>query len=422
MDLKLKNLTSKTAGLQNSKAATSTSKANNSALQKSTENVSKDAVSNGSSSSISSLRSTEPNGKSLNASTEIRAQQSETAQRVLDGEGSSQAAQRNLENSGGKTTSATPPNTAANQKPPISENSESGPSEWTEVAGASGETWRSRTVPDDDGRGNWTEWQDPNGQSSQNRTYSDPDNPEILWSESIRGDNRWRQNLNAETIARSEGPNETLTLDGPKGPMEIGIHGATPEEMASIQRQLEALPPEMRASVREIIVADDIGQFLDQNGNPVGNVGGFADANKILLDRASVSDDASMQFILYHEMGHVKDFGEGGHSTPGDGQPWGNGRSVSDYGNRNSAEDYAESHRAVLQLEAAARSGSSFFPPPSQMSREQILMMYGADAGERYIAVLEDYGYALEGGSNSSLDFGRGPSQGTQGSGFGQKF
>ncbi len=249
---------------------------------------------------------------------------------------------------------------------------EDGGPAWTQVRwGESGQIQTSRQVPDNDGGAPWTEYLNLEtgqyrryrpepaddelgdwhvhvneaGEERRHRHYTDEQGRE--WSESINGENRWRQNVNAAELAKQQGPHRVLTVEGPNGPLEIQIYGATEEEFERIRESLEALPPAMRQfTSNEIVVAEEIGEILNADGTHKSRVAGFGGATQIILDRGSIGDRVGLDYVLYHEMGHVQDFNTG---RPSSRPPWGDGNAVSPYGGTNALEDYAEAHRIALQ-------------------------------------------------------------------------
>ena len=230
------------------------------------------------------------------------------------------------------------------------------------------------------------------GDVRQVRTYTDDDGR--VWREVIAGDNHWRQNTNARELAIENGPNHELTIAGPDGDIQIPVHGATEEELALIQERLEAIPPEFRGNIPEIVVAEDIGQFLNEDGSFAGIVAGFGGSQGVQIDRSQAGETGSLEHVLYHEIGHVQDRerdAEGAlfSSSP----PFGDGNAVSSYGNTNPLEDYAEAHREVFSQ--LARSGELAGTGDSilEMSPDVIVERFGESAGARYIQILENYGH-----------------------------
>ena len=256
---------------------------------------------------------------------------------------------------------------------------------WTETLNQeTGGVSRYRTEPHELGGIPWSVSVDERGVEFRQREYYDENG--IRWVECKSGTNHWRNNVDARERTIRQGPNHTLTMPGPNGQnLEIQVHGASPEELERVRAHLEALPPEMRASTGVIVIADDIGQFLNDKGEVVGNVGGFGGQGQITLDRASVSTDRGMSHVLYHEMGHVQDYGRNPRisSAP----PWGDGNAVSGYGNNNREEDYAEAHRVALQNVDQFKN----------MTREAILAGY--PNGHRIVQILDSYNFSYGSGS-----------------------
>ena len=256
---------------------------------------------------------------------------------------------------------------------------------WTETLNpATGGITRRRSEPHAQGGVPWNVSVDEQGVEFRQREYFDENG--VRWVECKSGTNHWRNNIEARQRAIEAGPNHVLRLPGPNGQnLEIEVHGASPEELERVRAHLEALPPEMRASTGVIVIADNIGEFLNDQGEVDGNVGGFGGHGQITLDRASVANDGGMSHVLYHEMGHVQDFGRNPRisSVP----PWGDGNAVSSYGRNNREEDYAEAHRVALQNVDQFKT----------LSREAILAGY--PNGHRIVQVLDSYNFQYGSGS-----------------------
>lgn len=256
---------------------------------------------------------------------------------------------------------------------------------WTETLNSqTGGITRQRTEPHEQGGVAWNVSVDENGVEFRQREYYDENG--IRWIECKSGTNHWRNNVDARQRTIEAGPNHVLTMPGPNGQnLDIQVHGASPEELERVRAHLEALPPEMRASTGVIVIADDIGQFLNERGEVVGNVAGFGGHGVITLDRDSVANDGGMSHVLYHEMGHVQDYGRNPRisSAP----PWGDGHAVSPYGRNNREEDYAEAHRVALQNVDHFKG----------MSREAILAGY--PNGHRVVQILDSYNFQYGSGT-----------------------
>ena len=91
----------------------------------------------------------------------------------------------------------------------------------------------------------WRDQVDDQGRPYRSRGITDEKGRP--WTEVISGDNRWKTRDNAREEAIARGPEHLLELPGPGGrPLQIRVHGASPEELDRIRRMLEALPPELR--------------------------------------------------------------------------------------------------------------------------------------------------------------------------------
>ena len=223
--------------------------------------------------------------------------------------------------------------------------SDGGP-DWDEYA-YDGSTSRSRTVPDSDGKGSWREYQSDTGHH-KSRSYTDKDGN---WSETIQGDNRWRYReggaAGLQREARKMGQ-ATVKVAGPDGaPIEIRVYGAaSPKHLQMIEQAMNDLPPGARQYGKEIYLNRDLGEVMDKMGRKESGVGGIGGDGKVIMNLDSIDHPSSLRDILYHEMGHNADYGNGTLSANKD--IWG-GKSVSAYGSRNAAEDFAEVHGTVME-------------------------------------------------------------------------
>jgi hypothetical protein len=168
--------------------------------------------------------------------------------------------------------------------------------------------------------------------------------------EYLQGNNRWTVRQGIVPEADAKGPPTELRLRAADGRnLAVQVHGgATPEELAALRNVLEAAPPASWRYASRLYLTSDLGSITDLGGNNQKRVHGLADGlGRISIDRGALLNSRADR-ILYHEMGHVMDTTWDITSSPGP-VGWGNGDSVSQYGRRNASEDYAETHRVVLQ-------------------------------------------------------------------------
>ncbi len=211
---------------------------------------------------------------------------------------------------------------------------------------------RSRTVTDPDGKGDWQEV-DRNGSLDRSRSYEENG---TRWKESRQEGNHWRyRNGGMEGLAKeAEGkPSASFPVEGIKGEIQkIKVSGnPSPQELERVKRAIEAMPPEARKHASDIILSENLGQVFNGNGRPPSGVGAMAgDPNhpgRMVLDRNSLISDQAAQSLIHHEAGHNLDAASGHPSNsalwkalPG---------SVTPYGARSGAEDFAETHGHVMR-------------------------------------------------------------------------
>ncbi|GMU51847.1 MAG: hypothetical protein AMXMBFR33_09930 [Candidatus Xenobia bacterium] len=221
-------------------------------------------------------------------------------------------------------------------------------SEWNQLEG--GGRYRSWTAGDD--RGPWTEVE-RGGQNWRTRSYTENG---TNWSETIMEGNHWRyreggmEGLTREAEARGV---TTFQLPGPDGrPLDIRVAGgASPQELARVRQSIEAMPAQARIHARNIVLSDNLGQVFGQGmvpSNGATGVGAMAGnrEGRMVLDRHGLTSNQATNYLIHHEAGHnlaassgYPETSELWRSLPG---------SVSPYGGRSGAEDFAETHRYVM--------------------------------------------------------------------------
>ena len=120
-------------------------------------------------------------------------------------------------------------------------------------------------------------------------------------------------------------------------------------------------------STKEIHLRKTVGEFVDNKGKStgetIGGLGGDHDG-KMIISRESAATQHGSDHVVHHEVAHNIDASRGKEVTfnftgedqtyrewiteANEGHPFGKGQSVSDYGAKNSAEDFAETHRELI--------------------------------------------------------------------------
>ncbi|MBS2035773.1 hypothetical protein JST97_12355 [bacterium] len=248
--------------------------------------------------------------------------------------------------------------------------------------------WQTREWTATDNRGNWTEYQRGQRHHFQ-RSYQEDGSD---WVEAVEGQNHWRnreggyEGLAAE--AESKGSSQ-ISLPGSE---PIQVFGApTPQELGWIKQALDDLPTEFRPYAQKLYLSHHLGEVIDPEGK-VKLARGMSGNREggIVLDRDYMAEPGMelrvTKNLLAHESGHNLDRISGASH----GQVWSQPGSVSEYGARNSSEDFAETHRFVLENWAAYQrpeglpegtevQGTRLLPdhaPPPEKARD-ILRLYG---------------------------------------------
>lgn len=248
--------------------------------------------------------------------------------------------------------------------------------------------WQTREWTATDQRGNWTEFQRGQRHLFQ-RTYSENGNE---WSEAVEGHNHWRNRAGGYEglVAEAEALGSTeLSLPNSQA---VQVYGAaTPEELGWIRQALGELPPDFRPYASKLYLSHHLGEVIDPAGNVkwARGMSGNREGG-IVLDREYMHEPGMglrvTKNLLAHESGHNLDRVSGASHSP----IWNRPGSVSDYGARNPSEDFAETHRFVLENWAAYQSaeglsegtvvqGTRLLPDhaPSAQKARDILRLYG---------------------------------------------
>lgn len=197
---------------------------------------------------------------------------------------------------------------------------------WIEVE-RKGKRWRERIAPDEEGSPAWTEV------LRDGRHYRVRESKG--WLELREGANRWRVRLDVEEEARRLGCG-TLEVPTSDGLHCITVYGGPSQgELERLREILAGAPDEARQRVNILYLSRDL-----------GDLEGIAEGVELLIDRDNLDSRDRARSLLYHELGHLLDERCGRASSRA---PWGSGRSVSEYGSRSALEDFAETHRVVLE-------------------------------------------------------------------------
>lgn len=137
---------------------------------------------------------------------------------------------------------------------------------------------------------------------------------------------------------------------------EVAVYGArSPEEIKNIRNAVQRMQDlgldEAVESTKEVHLRGTVGEMLDPvTGKRVSGLGGLggADDGTIVVARDQAKSAYAAEHIVHHEAGHNLDAARGWVSDL-DGAPFGKGASVSSYAAKNAAEDFAETHRALIE-------------------------------------------------------------------------
>lgn len=248
--------------------------------------------------------------------------------------------------------------------------------------------WQTREWTATDNRGNWTEFQRGQRHLFQ-RTYSENGDE---WFEAAEGHNHWRNRAGGYEglVAEAEGLGSTEVSLPDSPPVQV-YGAATPEELGWIRQALSELPPVFRPYASKLYLSHHLGEVIDPQGN-VKLARGMSGNREggIVLDREYMHEPGMglrvTKNLLAHESGHNLDRVTGASHSP----IWNQPGSVSEYGTRSPSEDFAETHRFVLENWAAYQSpegltegtevqGTRLLPDhaPSAQKARDILRLYG---------------------------------------------
>ena len=144
---------------------------------------------------------------------------------------------------------------------------------------------------------------------------------------------------------------QTFTING----REFNVRGAKGSEFEFVKWRFERLPEKLRNSTRDVAIVDTIESVSGRDGFAIGgNVAEGIDekASTVLLARQPFlgKPSNSLGYTLVHELSHNQDrTPEGLMGRFSDNKLFGQGVSVTKYGQTNAAEDFAETGVVVLK-------------------------------------------------------------------------
>jgi hypothetical protein len=206
--------------------------------------------------------------------------------------------------------------------------------------------WQTREWSAQDEHGPWTEFR--RGQRLMfQRTYSEGAND---WFEALEGTNHWRYRAGGYAgLAEEAAARGGVSLELGEGPPVQVLGAPSQRELELIRGAFLDLPTAMRPYARRLYLSQHLGEIFDPQGQakPVRGLSGNQEGG-IVLDRDyfQESDPARViKNLLAHESGHNLDRVHAASNKA----LWKNSGSVSEYGERNPSEDFAETHRFVLE-------------------------------------------------------------------------
>ncbi|MFN8611778.1 MAG: hypothetical protein U0931_29810 [Vulcanimicrobiota bacterium] len=248
--------------------------------------------------------------------------------------------------------------------------------------------WQTREWSATDDRGNWTEYQRGQRHHFQ-RSYQEGGDE---WLEAVEGQNHWRNRAGGYEGLVAEAEALGFTEIAVPGSEPVQVFGAaTPEELGWLKEAIAQLPAQSRPYASKLYLSHHLGEVIDAEGNLklARGMSGNREGG-IVLDREYMHEPGMglrvAKNLLAHESGHNLDRVSGASHHP----IWSLPGSVSEYGTRNPSEDFAETHRFVLENWAAYQrpeglpegtevQGTRLLPDhaPSQEKAREILRLYG---------------------------------------------
>lgn len=215
--------------------------------------------------------------------------------------------------------------------------------------------WETREWTATDERGNWTEFRRGDRHMFQ-RNYSEGQDD---WFEGVEGQNHWRNRAGGYAgLAEEARAQGMVALELPGSP-PVEVYGApTPQELELLRQTFLDLPAAMRPYASKLYLSHHLGEVIDPQGNVklARGMSGNTEGG-IVLDRDYMNEPGLglrvTKNLIAHESGHNLDRVKGASNQ----KLWKASGSVSGYGERNPSEDFAETHRFILENWSAYQQG-----------------------------------------------------------------
>lgn len=142
-----------------------------------------------------------------------------------------------------------------------------------------------------------------------------------------------------------------LTTGGVSRQVEV-IGARSARELAHVREALERMEQlgATHAIPQQIHVRSDLGAITDPAGRSIDGIGGLGGpGTTMIIARGQLKDPLVARSVIFHEAGHNVDTNFGWLATGRGGGLFGQGDSVSHYASKNAREDFAETHRVLIQ-------------------------------------------------------------------------
>lgn len=173
------------------------------------------------------------------------------------------------------------------------------------------------------------------------------------------GTNHWRTEGSYDdmvAVNRAVEPTpRKVDVAGPDGtaPAPVAVYGArTAAEADRVGRTLGELRRIGGDHVlpAEVHIRSDVGAITDADGKALSRIAGLGGkGDQMVVSRADLATDGHASHVIHHEVGHNVDFPRRLTAQGEGAQIFGKGQSVSEYAKHNPAEDFAETHRTLVQ-------------------------------------------------------------------------
>ncbi|MFN8612969.1 MAG: hypothetical protein U0931_35850 [Vulcanimicrobiota bacterium] len=239
---------------------------------------------------------------------------------------------------------------------------------------------------------NLSEWQTTG--EGRWRTYTDSEG--VLWKEQETKGISSRLRLGGfdglSEEARAVGSQELRPMVHPNGAnisFEVAGLPKGDARVGFVQEALDHMAPEARLYAQRVFASERIGQSLDELGRviPGSEVAGLAGGSRgpqMIIDRARLTSVESAQQMIYHEAGHNFELAlartpEYGGQLPSSRGFWGDGNVVHERALANAAEDFAETHRVVVQNwnEYIGRSAADWASETGTLAEKKLEILRG---------------------------------------------